>query len=73
MLTYSEIQEMVKSRYGFVPKSCWIAHLKSEHGLTRGVASNRIDPNEHKHPCPEHHRRTLTEALVDLGVIPSSQ
>lgn len=28
MATYKEIQDYVKATYGFVPKSCWIAHMK---------------------------------------------
>jgi hypothetical protein len=32
MLTYREIQKITKSRFGFVPKTCWIADIKAEHG-----------------------------------------
>lgn len=28
MATYKQIQEYLKYNYGFVPKTCWIAHMK---------------------------------------------
>jgi len=31
--TYSEIQQYVKSKYGKVVKTCWIAHVKELSGL----------------------------------------
>lgn len=71
IVTYREIQTQTKQRFGFTPKTCWIAHLKSEHGLTRGVSPNRIHPDERKHPCPDHRRAELTSILVALGVIPN--
>jgi hypothetical protein len=38
--TYSEIAQEVKRIGGFLPKNCWIAHVKSEFGLTGRVAPN---------------------------------
>lgn len=33
MATYKQIQTYVRTEYGFVPKSCWIAHCKELCGL----------------------------------------
>ena len=72
MATYKEIQAHVRSKYGFVPQTCWIAHVKSDYGLTQGVAANRIDVLRRAKPCPDSKRRTIVVALRELGVIPSS-
>ncbi|NIZ60678.1 hypothetical protein DL239_06780 [Sedimentitalea sp. CY04] len=70
MPTYQEVQSVTKKRFGFTPKSCWIAHLKSEHSLTRGAAPNRQSLDSRKHPCPDHRRDDLTTVLIDMGVLP---
>ena len=70
MPTYKEIQSATKLRYGFTPKSCWIAHLKSERGLTRSVAPNRESLETRKHPCPDRRRSELTTVMIDLGALP---
>lgn len=41
MATYKQIQNHVKQKYGFIPKTCRIADIKSQHGLTIRVAHNR--------------------------------
>jgi hypothetical protein len=33
MATYKDIQKYVKQRFGFEPKTCWIAHVKELNGL----------------------------------------
>jgi len=43
MATYKQIQEYVKRKYGFVPKSCWIAHVKEMNGLKPRVSARRYD------------------------------
>jgi len=35
------IQDWVKQQYGFVPKTCWIAHVKHMSGLPMRKAHNR--------------------------------
>ena len=42
MATYAEIQKVVRAKHGFVPKTCWIAHVKSDFSLTNRTAPNRI-------------------------------
>jgi hypothetical protein len=67
--TYSEIASEVRLIGGFAPKSCWIAHVKSEYGLTMRTAPNRIDAGSRKHPCPADRRPIIVEAMRRLGMI----
>jgi hypothetical protein len=46
MASYKHIQEYAKETYGFVPKTCWIAHMKEVLGLESKIAVNRIDVND---------------------------
>jgi hypothetical protein len=69
MATYREIQERVKTQAGFVPKTCWIAHVKSDHGLTGRNALNRFDPNAREHPCPPDKRPAIEAALNHFRMI----
>jgi hypothetical protein len=70
MATYSQIQKLVRAKGGFTPKPCWIAHVMSDHGLTKRVAFNRIDPDARKHPRPPQKRQSITDALRELRMIP---
>jgi len=70
MPTYKQIQEHVRRTRGFVPKTCWIAHVLAEHGLTKRQAINRLNPERREHPCPEHRRSDIETALRELGVSP---
>lgn len=67
--TYRQIQERVKSSAGFVPETCWIAHVKSDHGLVRREAFNRADSNVRRHPCPPGRRDAIEDALRHYGMI----
>jgi len=69
MVTYSEIQQTVKASYGFVPKTCWIAHVLADHGKTRRMSSNRRNPNARVHPCPIYKRAQIERTLRELGKI----
>ena len=42
MATYQQIQTWVKQKYGFVPKTCWIAQVKEKFGLHVRLVVNRI-------------------------------
>ena len=44
MATYREIQAWIKKQHGFVPKTCWIAHVMSDYNLTTRQASNEVVP-----------------------------
>ena len=51
MATYKEIQAYVEKRYGYVPETCWIAHVKELSGLPVRRAPNRKG-DEREKPCP---------------------
>jgi hypothetical protein len=63
MATYREIQVWVKKQYGFVPKTCWIAHVLSDHNLTTRQASNRMNGSLRRYPCPVEKRPAIMAAL----------
>lgn len=67
--TYKNIQKKVKEIYGFVPKTCWIADVKSMCGLKVRVAPNRIDVRQRKYPCPTDKIEKIKEVLQQLGII----
>ena len=69
MPTYSEIAQVVRALAGGYIKTCWIAHVKADYGLTRGVAANRYDPHRRVTPCPTWKRWFVEQALRELGVL----
>ncbi len=69
MATYKEIQERVRRTDGFTPKTCWIADIKAQHGLTTREAPNRMDGSGRKHPCPRNKRSAIEAAMRHLGMI----
>lgn len=69
MATYKEVQAHVKSRYGYLPKSCWIADIKASHGRTNRISPNRIDPMVRLHPCPPNKRDGLEAAMKSFGMV----
>lgn len=70
MATYKEIQDYVRARAGWVPKSCWIAHVLSDYGRTRTVAPNRRDGRKRLYPCPDVKRPAIVSALEHFGMVP---
>ena len=68
MATYKEIQDYVKAKHGFVPKTCWIADIKNQHGIPMRKAPNR-QGEQRVHPCPSEKRSVITQSLRELGVI----
>jgi hypothetical protein len=68
MATYKEIQIWVKQKYGFLPKTCWIAHVKHMSGLPMRNAPNRQGP-ERVAPCPPEKVEPIRSALIHFGVI----
>lgn len=69
MATYKQIQEYVKETYDFIPKTCWIAHMKEVLGVESKVAFNRIDINKRTHPCPEDKQRYIEKAFRHFNMI----
>jgi hypothetical protein len=71
MATYREIQNRVRAHNGFVPKTCWIAHVMSDLGLTKNIAPNRISASSREHPCPPEKRPAILSALEHFGMVKS--
>jgi len=68
MATYQQIQDYVQAKNGFVAKRCWIAHVLSDRGLTKGTSPNRKDPSRRVHPCPDKKRQAIEAALDHFGM-----
>jgi hypothetical protein len=67
MTTYRDIAREVKISAGFVPKTCWIAHVMEVLGRKLRRAPNRIDVGQRKYPCPPEKISAIIEALYKLG------
>lgn len=67
MATYKEIQMEFRKRYGKTIKTCWIAEVKANQGLTRGPAPNRIG-KERTNPCPKEYWDKIENIIRDLGM-----
>jgi len=68
MSTYREIQKYVKQRFGFQPKTCWIAHVKELNGVPTRIVWNRAGRNREV-PCPHEKQPAIEAALRHFGVI----
>lgn len=68
MATYKEIQSWVKNNFCFVPKSCWIAHVKELNGLNPRRSPNRQGPDRQV-PCPLERRKPIEAAMRHFGMI----
>ncbi len=62
--TYGEIKSWVRERYGWQPKSCWIAHCKELAGLPVSRAPNRQGTGtERAEPCPPEKQEAIFSAF----------
>jgi hypothetical protein len=68
MATYKQIQEYIKAKYGFQPKTCWIADVKEQEGLYVKHAWNRTR-NERQVPCPPEKIEYIRAALRHFRMI----
>lgn len=68
MATYKELQAYVREKYGYTPKTCWIAHVKELSGLPIRRAPNRQGP-ERVEPCPPQKQGHIQEALDHFGML----
>ncbi|WP_269400846.1 hypothetical protein [Henriciella marina] len=69
MATYKQIQEHTQNEYGYVPKTCWIAHVMSDYGLTRRTAPNRQSADKRTNPCPPNKRPSIEQTLKHFGML----
>ena len=67
-MSYTDIQSYVKKKYGVSVRTCWIAHVKASHGLTRWKAHNRKGPNR-ANPCPDKHWGKIEDAFKHFNMI----
>lgn len=69
MATYRQIQDDVQARHGRTVKTCWIADVKSSHGLTTRVAPNRESIQKRKYPCPPDVWPIIEDSMRRFGMI----
>jgi len=69
MATYAQIIDRVKLETGKSCKTCWVAHVMADHGLTTRISPNRVDRKTRKHPCPPDKRPAIESALRHYGMI----
>ena len=69
MATYAQIQEHIRTQYGFVAQTCWIAHVKEMCGLQLRVSHNRHDPSKREKPCPPDKVEPIKAAFRHFGMI----
>ncbi|MGH4121713.1 MAG: hypothetical protein ACREV6_02050 [Clostridium sp.] len=69
MATYKQIQKYVKETHGFIPKTCWIAHMKEVLGLESKVAFNRINIDKRTNPRPEDKQKYIGEAFRHFNMV----
>ena len=62
MPTYKEIAECVRRSTGRTVKTCWIAEVKRELGLTMRAAPNR-GQGAGAPPCPERYKEPIRRCL----------
>lgn len=67
MATIKQIQAYVKSKHGFSPKTCWIAHGKEVYGLPLKKAWNRT--GERTNPCPSDKIEYIKEAFEHFNML----
>ena len=65
---YEEIQAFIKSKEGYVVKTCWIAHVKELNGLPLRTAHNRHGAIR-TNPCPPEKRADIEEAFRHFGML----
>lgn len=65
--TYSEIQEYVKTKYGKVVKTCWIAHAKEICGLNPTKSHRRLGARVY--PCPDEKLVWIKDAFKHFKMI----
>lgn len=68
MVTYKGIQEYIKAKYGYVPKTCWIAHCKELSGLNPRKSPNRYGAGR-VYPCPLEKQADIREAFKHFEML----
>ncbi len=66
-MTYKEIQYCYKRHFNKTIKTCWIADVKREMGLTSRIAYNRINKKTVKYPCPNEEIKRRIKKIIKSG------
>lgn len=69
MATYTQIQDYIKNKYNYTPKTCLIAHAKEVYGISVKEANNRIDSDSRVYPCPKDKLEDLKEAFEYFKIL----
>jgi len=62
-------QAYIKENFGYIPKICWIAHMKEICGLNPQVAANRRSNAVKMYLCPPEKQEDLQQAFVHFNWI----
>ena len=68
MATYDEISDYVRRHFGFIPETCWVAHVKELNGLPVKRAWNRAGHGRTV-PCPDDKRAAIERAFRHFRMI----
>jgi hypothetical protein len=67
--TYEQVKEKVLHDFGLrIHRSCWIAEVMREYGLTKRTAWN-TGKGKGSPECPEKYHQAIEKALRDLEAI----
>ncbi len=69
LATYKQIEAHMREKYGYTPKSCWIAHMKEICGLKPKTSSRRYSPDSRVQPCPESKQNDFRETFKYFNMI----
>ena len=67
--TYKLIQEYVRLKYGFIPKTCWIAHVKELCGILIKKSHNRKLTDKREQLCPPEKIDAIKDAFIYFNMI----
>lgn len=63
---YKRERSYILDKWGVKVKTCHVADIRRELGLTRGSAPNRIDATSVTNPCPPECRDMVLEAVREV-------
>ncbi len=69
MATYKAIQNYIKDKYNCSIKTCWIADMKEQCGISTRKAPNRISKSKRVYPCPEKYKAKMIDTFRHFGMV----
>lgn len=69
MATYKAIQNYIKDKYNCSVKTCWIADMKEQCGITTRKAPNRISESRRAYPCPVQNKDKIKAAFIHFDLV----